>query len=234
MTQSVLLRGLLLSAALLPLSAIPIEAASAPARSAAAKPAARTPPPPSMLLQADQVVYDGDAQTVAAQGHVEIVDQDKILHADNVTYDQKTDTVTANGNVSTTDAKGNTAFANHVVLHDRMRNGVLDGFGALIGKNGRLAAASAERVEDHLVITHHAIYSPCKICNQPGQRAPLWQVKAEKVVYDQLTHRIHFTDATIDFLGIPLIYTPILTEPDPNVRYASGFLAPDVGNSMKT
>jgi LPS-assembly protein len=231
---SVLLRGLLLSAALLPISAMlhPIQAAPAqPAKTAPGQSAKPAVADRQMLLQADQIVYDGDGQTVAAQGHVEIVDQDHILHSDNVIYDQKTDKVTANGHVSVTDAKGNVAFADHVVLVDRLRNGVLAGFGALIGKNGRLAAASAERVEDHLVIAHKSIYSPCKICNQPGQRTPLWQVKSEKVVYDQLTHRIHFTDATIDFFGVPLIYTPTLTQADPSVRYASGFLAPDVGNS---
>ena len=44
-------------------------------------------------------------------------------------------------------------------------------------------------------------------------------------------HRIHFTDATVDFLGVPVLYTPFLTEPDPTVKYASGFLAPDIGTS---
>ena len=94
-------------------------------------------------------IYDGDDQTVAAVGHVEIVDEGRILDADNVTYDQKTDKVTADGHVSITDASGNVAFADHVVLTDHMRDGALNGFGALIGKNGRLAAASAQRVERH-------------------------------------------------------------------------------------
>ncbi len=76
-------------------------------------------------------------------GHVEIVDQGRILEADKVTYDQKTDQVTADGHVSLTDIRGNVAFADHVVLTDHMRDGALSGFGALIGKNGRLAAASA-------------------------------------------------------------------------------------------
>ena len=93
--------------------------------------------------------YDGDNQTVAAVGHVEIVDEGRILDADNVTYDQKTDKVTADGHVSLTDRLGNVAFADHVVLTDHMRDGALNGFGALIGKNGRLAAASAQRVGRH-------------------------------------------------------------------------------------
>ena len=216
-------RGLLASAALLPLAAFCLGTAM-PAWAQDAKP---------MLLQADQLVYDSDGQSVSAVGHVEIVDDTRILNADNVTYDQKNDKVTASGHVSVTDAKGNVAFADHVVLTDRMRNGALAGFGALIGKNGRLAAASAQRVQDRLVIAQRAVYTPCKICAQKGQRTPLWQVKSEKVVLDQVKHRVHFTDATIDLFGVPVLYTPYLVEPDPTVKYASGLLAPDVGNSTK-
>jgi LPS-assembly protein len=215
-------RGLLASAALLPLAAYGF---GAPAEAEATK--------PPMLLQADQMVYDSDNQTVSAVGHVEIVDGTRILNADNVTYDQKIDKVTANGHVSVTDDKGNVAFADHVVLTDQMRNGALAGFGALIGKNGRLAAASAQRIQDRLVIAQHAVYSPCKICAQKNQRTPLWQVKAEKVVVDQVKHRVHFTDATVELLGVPVLYSPFLVEPDPTVRYASGLLAPDIGNSTK-
>lgn len=216
-------RGLLASGALLPLAAFCLGTAM-PAWAQDAKP---------MLLQADQLVYDSDGQSVSAVGHVEIVDDTRILNADNVTYDQKNDKVTASGHVSVTDDKGNVAFADHVVLTDRMRNGALAGFGALIGKNGRLAAASAQRVQDRLVIAQRAVYTPCKICAQKGQRTPLWQVKSEKVVLDQVKHRVHFTDATIDLFGVPVLYTPYLVEPDPTVKYASGLLAPDVGNSTK-
>ena len=201
--------------------------APAPARTS---PAAKDP---QVLLQADQVVYDGDNETVAAIGHVEIVDQGQILEADKVTYDQKNDTVTASGHVSVTDAAGNVAFADHVTLKDKMRNGALSGFGALIGKNGRMAASDAQRIDGHIVVANHTVYSPCKICNQPGQRTPVWLVKSERIVYDQTKHRIRFEDATLQFFGVPVFYTPVLTTPDPTVRYASGLLAPDVGNSTK-
>ena len=218
--MSLRLSALLLGAALtVPMMA---KAATAPAKPAA--PADR-----QILLQADAVDYDGDNQTVAAVGHVEIVDEGSILDADRVIYDQKTDKVTADGHVSLTDRLGNVAFSDHVVLTDHMREGALNGFGALIGKNGRLTAASAQRVGGTMVIAHQTNYSPCKICNQPGQKTPLWQVKSERVVYDQVAHRIHFTDATVDFLGVPILYAPFLTEPDPTVKHSSGFLTPDIG-----
>ena len=158
------MRRLLLGAALPSLMLFCVPATLAQNKSPAGKTSALPKAGDQVLLQADQIVYDGDAETVAAIGHVEIVDQGRILNADNVTYDQKTDTVTANGHVALTDSSGNVAFADHVVLTQGMRDGALSGFGALIGENGRLAAADARRINGNTVIANHTVYTPCKIC----------------------------------------------------------------------
>jgi len=184
-----------------------------------------------MLLLADDVVYDSDRHVVTAQGHVEVDRDGRILLCQKLVYDQDKDVMTASGHVSLMDAKGNVAFADHVVLTDKMRDGALEGFSALIGKTGRLAATNAERQKDRFTTAWNAAYTPCKICNKPGQRTPVWQVKAYRVVHDQLKHRIKFHDAVIEAFGVPVLYTPYMTQPDPTVRYASGLLFPEVGSS---
>lgn len=195
--------------------------------------AASTMPPikGQVLMQADEVDYDVDAHVVTARGHVEIDSDGRILLADSVSYDQIHDTMVARGHVSLTDERGNVAFASEVTLRDKMRDGVLKSFAALIGKNGRMVASSATRTEGRFIEAFDAAYTPCKICNQPGQRTPVWRVRATKVRYDQLKHRIVFTNATLEFFNVPLLYTPYLDEPDPTVHYASGILVPDLGNS---
>jgi LPS-assembly protein len=184
-----------------------------------------------VLMQADEVDYDVDSHVVTARGHVEIDSDGRMLLADEVTYDQPNDTMTASGHVSLTDEKGNVAFADHIVLKDKMRDGALKSFAALIGKNGRMVAASATRSQGRFTEAFDASYTPCKVCNQPGQRTPVWQVHASHVIYDQVEHHIVFRNATLEFFGVPLAYTPYLSEPDPTVRYASGILTPDIGNS---
>ncbi|HWA90187.1 MAG TPA: LPS assembly protein LptD [Rhizomicrobium sp.] len=184
-----------------------------------------------VLLQADRAEYDVTNHIVTASGHVEVDYDGRILLADTLTYDQNTDVMTASGHVSVTDAKGNVAFAQHVTMTDKMRDGALEGFSALIGGNGRLAAAKAVREEGRFTTAYRAAYTPCKICNKPGQRTPLWQVKSYRIVHDQLKHRIKFHDATVEVLGVPVLYTPYMTQADPTVRYASGFLMPNVGDS---
>ena len=211
---------------------LPLIAQAAAQINAPAKPRAVVKPPPKeqqILLQADEIVYDDETKTVSAVGRVEISDADRTLFADRVEYDQANDKVTAIGNVSMADGRGNVAFADHVVLTDRMRDGVLRGFGALIGKNGRLAARGAERIDDRVIATR-AVYSPCQICQKKGDRTPLWQVKAERVVYDQTKHKVRFTNAVMEVEGVPVAWLPVMSVPDPTVRYASGLLTPDGGN----
>ena len=217
----------LCGAALLPLIA------QAATQLGAARPKPVAPVDNQVLLQADQVVYDDEHKMVSAVGHVEIVDQGRTLLAERVDYDQNTDTVTAKGHVSLTDTRGNVAFADHMVLTDHMRDGALKGFGALIGKSGRLAARSAQRVGGTTLIAHNGVYSPCKICQQTGSRTPLWQVKAERIVYDQTKHQVRFTSATIEVKGVPVAWLPAVSVPDPTVRYSTGLLTPEVGNSTK-
>jgi LPS-assembly protein len=183
------------------------------------------------LLRADDVSYDTDKQVVTAHGRVEVDYNGRILTADTLIYDQVADTMTARGHVVTVDDKGDVAFANSVVMSDKLRDGALEGFQALIGKSGRLAATKAYRSQGRFTTAYRAAYTPCKICNKPGQRTPVWEIKAYRIVHDQLKHRIKFHDATIDFLGIPILYTPYMTQSDPTVRYSSGLLAPDLGSS---
>jgi len=193
--------------------------------------AAEPTKPSDYVLQADQVTYDTNNKVVTAHGHVEVDYSGRILTADTLSYDQNADTMTATGHVVTVDDKGNVAFANTVTMSDKMRDGALEGFAALIGKTGRLAAAKAFRAQGRFTTAYSAAYTPCKICNKPGQRTPVWEIKSYRVVYDQLKHRIKFHDATIDLMGVPILYTPYMTQPDPTVRYSSGLLPPDLGSS---
>jgi LPS-assembly protein len=190
---------------------------------------AQTPAPNRILLQGDEITYDSNTGVVSAQGHVEISDDQRTLLADKVTYDENTDTVTASGNVSLQDATGNVAYADSVELTQDLREGALQGLAALIGPTGRLAASSGERREGRFTIAHGAVFTPCTICKDEGERMPLWQIRAARIVHDQLEKEIYFEDAAFEFLGVPILYLPYFSQADPTVKYKSGFLLPDVG-----
>src|SRR6516165_8372745 len=182
-----------------------------------------------MLLRADQVDYDLNTSVAVAHGHVEIDYNGRILQADRVTYDQNSDVVSAAGHVVMMAPNGDVVFATQVTLTDQMRDGVIKSFSALVGPNGRLAAPYAARTNAGTrVSAKRGIFTPCKICNKPGQRTPVWSVRATRVLYDELAHRIYYRDAVVEFLGVPVLYTPYFTHPDPTVKHATGILMPEI------
>ena len=185
-----------------------------------------------MLVKADRITYDTDTEIVTAEGHVEIDYNGRIVTADRVVYDDAKDTATADGHVVMMAPNGAVGFSDHAVLTDKMRDGVFDAFAALIGKNGRFASVRAVRTDlGTRTRGTRAVFSPCKVCDKPGQRTPLWQVKAAHAVWNELTHRITYTDAILEFFGVPIAYTPYFSQADPTVKRASGLLAPDLGSS---
>jgi LPS-assembly protein len=187
--------------------------------------------PQQILLKADEITYDANARTVTARGHVEISDQDRTLLADEVTYDEVRDLVTASGNVSLQDSTGNVAYADSVELTRDLRAGALSGFAALIGQNARLAATSGERREGRITVANGAVFTPCAICREEGERMPLWQIRAERVTHDELEKEFTFEGASFEFLGRQVLYLPYFSQADPTVRHKSGLLLPDVGSS---
>ncbi|HEY2445132.1 MAG TPA: LPS assembly protein LptD [Rhizomicrobium sp.] len=182
-----------------------------------------------MLLKADRVDYDLNSGVSTAVGDVEIDYNGRILLADRVVNDERRDVVTASGHVVMMAPDGTVVFAEQVRLTDRMKNGVMESFAALFGQNGRLVAARATRVGGVRTIATKAVYTPCKICNKPGERTPDWAVRASRVIYDEVKHRIYYRDAVVEMEGIPVFYTPYFDHPDPTVKHASGILMPDAG-----
>jgi LPS-assembly protein len=184
-----------------------------------------------VLLQADEVTYDSRTGIVTAAGNVEISDQARVLRADMVRFNQATNMVDADGHVTLIEPDGNVAMAEHVELTGDLREGALQGFYALIGEHGRLGAVSGTRREGRFTQAIGAVFTPCEICAEKGDTTPLWQVKAARVTHDQVQKELTFESARFEFLGVPVLYLPVFTQPDPTVKHKSGILYPVVGTS---
>jgi LPS-assembly protein len=182
-----------------------------------------------VLLTADEVTYDQENGLVVATGHVEISQNDKVLLADRVTYSERTQVVTADGNVSIMDEEGNVVFADHMELEHDLKEGAISDMKMLLSDRSRVAAASGQRYAGNYTVMNRAVYSPCELCASDPTRAPLWQIKAVKVIHDQEAKRIEYEDAWMEIYGVPVFYTPYFSHPDPTVKRQSGFLSPSFG-----
>lgn len=177
---------------------------------------------------ADLIVYDQDADTVTASGKVQLVHEGTTLSAETVEWNRKTGIVVAQGDIIITDADGNRAFGDRVELTQTLRDGSIDAFLLVLKNDARLAARSGARVDGRSELDH-AIYSPCNVTDSQGcPKAPVWRIKAARVVHDPEKGRIKYSKARIEFFGVPIFYAPKLSHPDREGRNASGLLLPDL------
>ena len=51
------------------------------------------------------------------------------------------------------------------------------------------------------------------------------------MIHDEVERVIHYEDATLDVMGVPIVWLPWFSHPDPTVDRASGFLVPEFRQS---
>lgn len=176
-----------------------------------------------IYFSADNLVSNSADDTAVATGNVEIIRQDLTLKADKVTYNQKTDHIIAEGNVVLLEKNGNVVFADKVNLKDKLQQADVDNIKVILLDKTRLAAKSFHKKNDDTKVLRNAVYTPCDNCS--GQ-SPLWQMKALKVIHDPIGQNIEYQNAFLELKGIPVLYTPFFSHPDPSVKHRSGFLFP--------
>ncbi|MGL4320040.1 MAG: LPS-assembly protein LptD, partial [Paracoccaceae bacterium] len=88
----------------------------------------------------------------------------------------------------------------------------------------QLAANQVQRVGGRYTQLGQTVASSCKICE--GDPTPLWEIRASRVVHDQLERQLYFDNAQLRLGGVPIFYLPRLRMPDPTLDRADGFLFP--------
>ena len=57
------------------------------------------------------------------------------------------------------------------------------------------------------------VYSPCDLCKDDPTRAPVWQIRAERIVDDKELKIVEYHDAEMDIDGVPVMWIPYFTQP---------------------
>jgi LPS-assembly protein len=181
-------------------------------------------------FSADQVEYNRDKNLMIAKGHVEAWQNGVVLEADEVTYNRATGEATAHGHVVLMEPDGEVLFADYAELGRNFDTGLFDDPRALLPGNGRLAGNGGIRSGNGQIDTlSRAVYSTCNLCKGHPDRAPLWQLRARKVVDDEQHQRLDYTDAELQFFGVPSAWFPYFSTPTPSARRQTGLLVPTFG-----
>lgn len=178
-------------------------------------------------LTADKMQHDNATDTITASGNVILKQAGRTLKADEVRYLMKQDKVIAKGHVVLLDKNGDTHTADYAELDNAMKEGFVRGVQSYLAEGGIFKAKDAQRKPNEIVMTD-ASYTPCD-CEGDSEGNPAWQVRADKLVYNEKEHRVSYRDATFDIYGVPVLWTPYLSHSDGQIKRKSGFLTPSLG-----
>lgn len=184
-----------------------------------------------MLLQADEMIYDNQNNTVTARGNVEIYYGSYTLLAEKVVYDQGAKTLAAEGDVRIKEPNGALINADRITLTDDFRDGFVRSLKIVTREDARIAAARGIREDGDTTVFENAVYTPCKVCEDRPEKPPTWQIKASRVIHKKSEATISYERAKLEFLGVPIAWVPFFRHADPSVKRKSGFLIPQFGQS---
>lgn len=181
-----------------------------------------------IFFSADEIENDQKLSTITAIGNVNIIRNNLTVQADKIIYDQKDDVITAVGNVVLLEEDGNVVFSDYVRLTDKMSAGEMNNIKVIMKDKSQIAARRGRRMLNDNKVMENAVYSPCDVCEG---KSPLWALKARKVRHNAEKQDVYYNDAFLEVKGVPILYTPFMSHPDPSVKRRSGFLTPSIASS---
>lgn len=216
-----------LAGAALTLSVAALTATAAAAQDVGALAEGREVPGDSqMLLEADTLVYDNDSQTVTAVGGVQIEYGGNRLVAQRVVYDRKSGRVVASGDVEIVDSEGTKIYSDEIDITDDFAEGFVNALRVETTDKTYFAAESARREGGRVTTFNNGVYTACEPCEEKPDRAPIWRVKAQKIIWDGKAKTVRFERSRFELFGFPIAYMPVFEVADPTVKRKSGFLFP--------
>ena len=182
------------------------------------------PAPPAILI-ADRVSVADDGRLIA-EGSVEAYQGNQRLTARRIVYDRSTESLQIEGPIRLQDGDSTTILADAAQLDRGLRDGLLLGARMVMDQNMQLAAVQMTRSSGRYTQLYRTSVTSCRICAE-GE-APLWQIRARRVIHDQQERQLYFEEAQLRVLDVPVFYVPRLRLPDPTLDRASGFLIPSL------
>jgi LPS-assembly protein len=190
-------------------------------------------------IEADKIEYLNKSGEIKAVGSVKITRDNLTVMADEISFNKENNTLAGKGNIIIKDLNGPTIIASKIKLSSDLKNGVIEKPTLLTKEGESISASYAIRSEGNSIILRKGIFSPCKKCDNSREN-PSWQIKANRIIYDETSGDIVYEGARFELFGFPIFYIPIAKHLSPQIKRKSGFLAPiitssgDLGLNIKT
>ena len=95
------------------------------------------------------------------------------------------------------------------------------------GKNDPRIIGVSSTGNKNRTIINKGVFTSCK----KNDKCTPWHIKAEKITHDKIKKNVHYKNAVLSILDIPVFYFPSFFHPDPSVDRRSGLLQPTLNKS---
>ena len=181
-----------------------------------------------MRLEADTLVYDNDVQAITAVGGVQIDYAGNYLTAQRVVYDRKSSRLIASGNVEIINSDGTKIFSQEIDITDDFAEGFVNAMRLETVDKTYFAAESAKREGGTLTTFDNGVYTACEPCEQKPDKAPIWRVKAQKIIWNGKKKTVRFENSTFEFFGFPIAFLPAFEIANPKGKRKNSLLMPGI------
>jgi len=200
-----------------------------PAAPVAAVAPTPTPADEPIEVQSDGATLDLDGDA-SLKGDVDLRQGERRLRAEDVDYDAKTRRFSINGQISYTD--GTLQASGQAGSYQPVDGAIIEKGSFALPERPARGAADAIRIGlDGKVSLSDVWFSTCPEA-QPGA-LPDWRIKASDITLDTVSRNGTGRNASIEFLGVPILYLPYLSFPLGDQR-KSGFLFPNLGYNTRS
>ena len=167
-------------------------------------------------LIADQIEINSDGVLVAS-GSVTVWQGDTKITANKISYEGTINSLEITGPIRLTDGTGTVILADQAALSQDLSQGLIKSARIILNKQVQIAAAQISRVNSRYTQAYKVAATSCYVC---AGKTPLWQIRAQRIVHDKLEKQLHFDNAQLRIMDLPVLFFPYLRLPDPSLKRA--------------
>lgn len=193
-------------------------------------------------LFADKITYKKKEGIIIAIGNAKFSSKNSIITADQFEYNANSKIVVADNNVILEDKKGNKFFFNKLNYNNKTQKGKADYIKSIL-IDGSYSESSEGIIDNknQIYLLKDTNYTTCiNKFDKQGKFCPSWSLKSKQLIHDKKNRRIKHKNVLLNVKNFPILYSPYLSHPDPDVKRQSGFLVPTIktisnlGRTIKT
>lgn len=180
------------------------------------------------ILNADEIDFATTEGIIRAHGNVEVLSEKGALQANEIIYNTKTEQLVARGDVLLLDDKKAAVFSDELEVIGAFRTATIEAIRMRMAEGPALTAKRAEKVDEDTYKLTNATYSACPVSEE---ETPPWQIRANKITYNNEKETVTYKNAWFDLYGAPVLWLPYITHTTNFDEPRSGFLPPTIGTS---